>query len=132
MSEQDKITEENNDISSQTEVNSSTIIVEGFLRFFGLTLLLITIITILISTVFLLRGDFVNHIASLNIFNIDFNVQNFNYLYFKIVGCLLLLDVIFLPIVSKQKLKLFRYTLLILSGICLLFSLEELLVLTDL
>lgn len=135
MSEQDKATEENNDISSQTQVTSSTVILEGFLRIFGLTLLLITIIIILVSTVFFLRDDFANHIASgkinLDIFNIGFDIQKFNYIYFKILGCMLLLNVVFLPIVSRHKFNSFRYVVLIVSCLCLLFSLKELLVLTD-
>jgi hypothetical protein len=136
MEEQDKVSKEtNNDISSQAEVSSSTVILEGFLRIFGLTLLLITITIILISTVFLLKSSFANHIASgkinLDIFNIDFDIQKFNYLYFKIIGCLLLLNVVFLPVISKRKLKLFRYIGLIISSICLLCSLQKLLILTD-
>lgn len=90
---------------------------------------------ILISTFSLASEYFFNYTAfekiNLDIFNIDFDIKKFNYVYFKTIGCLLLLNVIFLPIVSRRKLKLVRYAMLIASGICLLFSVEELLILTD-
>ncbi|MEM7593934.1 MAG: hypothetical protein AAF383_20920 [Cyanobacteria bacterium P01_A01_bin.83] len=136
MSEQDKARNEaNHNISIESEENANNYLFDIFFKVFGLLILLATIV-MLVSYIMSLYYNYpvlqiVCEEQILNLFYFGCSIQIGNYLYLRTLGYLLLLNVAFMPVITRKQDKLYRYILYFVSMLCLLIPFFQLLVTTD-
>lgn len=132
MSEQEPNTENLLNIESEVEANPQ---IKLLIKSIAGIFLFLSVVTILLCIGLLIHGYSTNHIAYeesiFKILDINFGIQEFYSLCFKLIGYSLLVYIAFLPVITKQRSTVFRYILFIISTICLLFYFHKFLVLTD-